>query len=161
MHSSTFCDYLSYKFESFLINTYHWQITANILFAITSCTDVPFLDSPPSHSSRYSRLDRTARSISQPRGKRDSSMSSAYGGGGGISSKQRTPIQSNWRANRNEHGFFPKHHRTKHSSLNCNSLAGWFLSVQTNALHKFLVLCITSTSGHLSAGFLCSQHCRF
>ena len=35
------------------------------------------LDSP---SSRVSRLDRTARSVSQPRGKRDSSITSAYGG---------------------------------------------------------------------------------
>ena len=30
-----------------------------------------------------SRMDRSARSVSQPRGKRDSSVSSAYGGAGG------------------------------------------------------------------------------
>ena len=37
---------------------------------------VTFLDSP-----RLSRMDRNSRSVSQPRGKRDSSVSSAYGGG--------------------------------------------------------------------------------
>ena len=38
---------------------------------------VTLLDSPP----RMSRMDRNSRSVSQPRGKRDSSVSSAYGGG--------------------------------------------------------------------------------
>ena len=37
---------------------------------------VAILDSP-----RMSRMDRNSRSVSQPRGKRDSSVSSAYGGG--------------------------------------------------------------------------------
>ena len=37
---------------------------------------IALLDSP-----RMSRMDRNSRSVSQPRGKRDSSVSSAYGGG--------------------------------------------------------------------------------
>ena len=37
---------------------------------------IAILDSP-----RMSRMDRNSRSVSQPRGKRDSSVSSAYGGG--------------------------------------------------------------------------------
>ena len=37
-----------------------------------------------------SRMDRSARSVSQPRGKRDSSVSSAYGQNGGAGGTNKT-----------------------------------------------------------------------
>ena len=41
-----------------------------------------------------SRMDRSARSVSQPRGKRDSSVSSAYGGAGGTNKTKQKIISA-------------------------------------------------------------------
>ena len=56
-----------------------------VSFFSISNTSFEFLDSP-----RMSRMDRSARSVSQPRGKRDSSVSSAYGQNGGAGGTNKT-----------------------------------------------------------------------
>ena len=55
------------------------------VFFFNSYPSFEFLDSP-----RMSRMDRSARSVSQPRGKRDSSVSSAYGQNGGAGGTNKT-----------------------------------------------------------------------
>ena len=63
----------------------------------------------PLDSPRMSRMDRSMRSMSQPRGKRDSSVSSAYGGGG------------TWKQNKTTHIIL-----WELVLLFCSSLKCWF-----------------------------------
>ena len=70
IHAKIFSEYKQYKSI-----THSYKIKLSVLPA-SPALYVAILDSP-----RMSRMDRNSRSVSQPRGKRDSSVNSAYGGG--------------------------------------------------------------------------------